>query len=628
MPLFNSFSESAARGLGVGSGKIMPPEPPVIVTPASGNPIIDTKFSADVLFTPSSPTTYPISSHRYRLIKTSDSSVIVDWTTVPSNPFTISSLAASTNFTLYMTAIDNQNVESVSSAGRTFTTKDDILIQAPIPSLTSPSITYPTSIYIGITYSAGIPTGGDVGGNTITLRQYAVTTSASTPATYSTFPSSSGTVNATTTTAGAALTTNTQYYVHFKYTDSTSATNSTVNSIFTAAQNSPGIPAASTFTKTGTSTATLQRGDATAGTYDRVYQYRYWKSDASSSVAPPAEGWLSMTSNPTFLTGLDSDSYYDAQVKAVSVSPGTASSSPRDYSVTLTDPNAPEVPVVAWHHTMTSSMANSAYLRVYPSTNATYVKVSRNGGLEWTSPARGSSDANFTWVPLNQMWIFSETGLTFNTTYTYQARAFNRVNVASSYSGNFVYTTARKNIPFNEGTPDSGYLIDEVGERPIVRTDVAVGSCKQYHGITMPAVPATADEVGYRSITSIGISAKCGNNCNPKFSGRLVNFAYADNPTTGTGYTTIGSGNISTLGSSYSTWFQTGLSLAGSTISGKTLYLSVLGNMANLTGCYPSYTVGGPWSNYFWGYRFYLQGTYTGESLTSGTKATSAGSVP
>lgn len=627
MPLFNSFSESAARGLGVGSGKIMPPEPPVIVTPASGNPTIDTKFSADVLFTPSSPTTYPISSHRYRLLKTSDSSVIVDWTTVPGNPFTISSLLASTNYTLYMTAIDNLNVESVSSAGRTFTTKTDVLIQAPIPSLTSPSITYPTSIYIGITYSAGIPTGGDVEGNTITLRQYAVTTSASTPAIYSTFPSSSGTENATTTTAGAALTTNTLYYVHFKYTDSTGATNSKVNSITTRAENSPGIPAASTLLNVGTSSATLTRGDSTHGTYNTAYQYRYWESNAAGSVAGVGT-WQSMTSNPTTLTGLKSNTYYDAQVKAVSVSPGTKESSPRDYSVTLTDPNAPGVPTVIWHHTMTSSMANSAYLRVYPSANASYVKVSRNGGLEWTSPGIGSSNANFAWIPLNQMWIFSETGLTFNTTYTYQARAFNRVDVASSYSGNFVYTTARKNIPFNEGTPDSGYLIDEVGERPIVRTDVAVGSCKQYHGITMPTVPATADEVGYRSITTIGISAKCGNNCNPTFSGRYVNFAYADNPTTGAGYTTIGSGNISNLGSSYSTWFQTGLSLAGSTISGKTLYLSVLGNMANLTGCYPSYTVGGTWTNYFWGYRFYLGGTYTGGSSISGARAASAGSVP
>ena len=627
MPLFNSFSESAARGLGVGSGKIMPPEPPVIIAPASGNPIIDTKFSAEILFTPSSPTTYPVSSHKYRLLKTSDSSVIVDWTTVPSNPFTISSLLASTNYTLYMTAVDNQSVESASSAGRTFTTKDDILIQAPTPGLTSPSITHPTSIYIGITYSAGIPTGGDVGGNTITLRQYAVTTSASTPASYSTFPDSSGTVNATTTTAGAALTTNTLYYVHFKYTDSTSATNSKVNSITTAAENAPGIPAASTFTKTGTSTATLQRGASTKGTYDVAYQHRYWESNSSGTTAATGS-WVSMTSNPTLLTGLKVNTYYDAQVRAVNVSPGTQVSSARDYGVIQTDPNTPGVPVVAWHHTMTSTMANSAYLRVYPSTNASYVKVSRNGGAEWTSPAIGSSDANFSWIPLNNMWLFSETGLTFNTTYTYQARAFNRVDVASSYSGNFTYTTARKNIPFNEGTPDSGYLIDGVGERPIVRTDVAVGSCKQYHGITMPTVPATADEVGYRSITAIGISAKCGNNCNPTFSGRYINFAYADNPTTGTGYTTIGTGNISNLGTSYSTWFQTGLSLAGSTISGKTLYLSVLGNMANLTSCSPSYTVGGAWTNYFWGYRFYLGGTYTGESSTTGAKATSAGSIP
>ena len=618
MPLFNSFSESAARGLGVGSGKIMPPDVPVIVTPAPGS-TLTTAETAEVTFT-SITTTYPILKHQY---KVGAGGTFVD---VPSNPFTITGLTQGTLYSIFMKAIDITNAESDTTAARSFTTQSTVQIQAPTPILSSPSITYPASIVINITYSEGIPSGG----RTMLSRQYAITTTTEPPTTWSTFGSTSGTVPEYTTTAGVALTPNTEYYVHFKYTDNSTPTNLTsltYNSIFTAAENAPGIPAASTFTKTGTSTATLQRGDATAGTYDRAYQYRYWISDASSSVAATGT-WQSMTSNPTYLTGLNSDTYYDAQVKAVSVSPSIKESSPRDYSVTLTDPNAPGVPVVAWHHTMTSSMANSAYLRVYPSANATYVKVSRNGGLEWTSPARGSSDANFTWVPLNQMWIFSETGLTFNTTYTYQARAFNRVNVASSYSGNFVYTTARKNIPFNEGTPDSGYLIDEVGERPIVRTDVAVSICKHYHGITMPTVPATADEVGYRSITAIGISAKCGNNCNPTFSGRYVNFAYANNPTTGAGYTTIGSGNISTLGSSYSTWFQAGLSLAGSTISGKTLYLSVLGNMANLTGCYPSYTVGGAYTNYFWGYRFYLQGTYTGESSTSGTKATSAESVP
>lgn len=620
MPLFNSFSESAARGLGVGSGKIMPPDVPVIVTPTGGS-TLTTTTTAEVTFT-SIATTYPILKYQYKV------GVGGSWVDVSTSPFTISGLTEGTPYSIYMKAIDITNVESDITAARSFTTKSTVQIQAPTPILSSPSVIHPAKITINVTYSAGVASGG----YSMSTRQYALKSTVGQPSAgstdWTTLTGSSGTVPATQTTGTSPvnLLTNTTYYVYFKYTDTNGAISYTTNSIKTAAENSPGVPAASTLVNVGTSSATLTRGDATAGTYDRVYQYRYWESDAAGSVAATGT-WQSMTSNPTTLNGLKSNTYYDAQVKAVSVSPGTAESSPRDYSVTLTDPDAPGVPTVIWHHTMTSSMANSAYLRVYPSTNASYVKVSRNGGLEWTSPGIGSSNANFSWIPLNQMWLFSETGLTFNTTYTYQARAFNRVNVASSYSGNFVYTTARKNIPFNEGTPDSGYLIDEVGERPIVRTDVAVGSCKQYHGITMPTVPATADEVGYRSITTIGISAKCGDNCNPTYSGRYINFAYADNPTTGAGYNTIGTGNISTLGSTYSTWFQTGLSLAGSTISGKTLYLSVLGNMSNLTSCSPSYTVSAAY-NYFWGYRFYLEGTYTGGSSISGARAASAGSVP
>ena len=335
MPLFNSFTESAARGLGVGSGGIMPPNPPTIIAPASGNPIINTKFSAEVLFTPSSPTTFVIPSHRYRLIKTSDSSVTVDWTTVPSNPFTISSLLASTNYTLYMTALDASAVESSSTTARTFTTKDDILIQAPTPGLTSPSITYPTPIYIGITWTTGIPTGGDVGGNSITLRQYAVTTSSAVPGSYSTFSGSSGTLDVTQTTSAVTLTTGQTYYVHFKYTDSTSATSLTQNSITTATENAPGIPGVSTFVQTGPTTATLTRGASTAGTYNTAYQYRYWVSDATSSVAATG-AWESMNSNPIFITGLTSDSYYDAQVRAVNISPGSSVSSERNYDVILT----------------------------------------------------------------------------------------------------------------------------------------------------------------------------------------------------------------------------------------------------------------------------------------------------
>jgi len=635
MPLFNSFSESAARGLGVGAGKIMPPDVPVIVTPTGGS-TLTTVETAEVTFT-SITTTYPILKHQY---KVGAGGTFVD---VSTSPFTITGLTQGTSYDIYMKTIDITNAESDTTAARSFTTKSTVQIQAPTPILSSPSITHPDRIVINITYSAGIPSGG----TSMILRQYAVTTSTATPSTWSTFSGTSGTVPEYTTTAGVNLATNTTYYVHFKYTDNSTPTNLTsltYNSITTAAENAPGIPAASTFTKTGTSTATLQRGASTKGTYDVAYEYRYWASDASSSVAATGT-FQSMTSNPTSLTGLNPNTYYDAQVRAVNVSPGTQVSSARDYGVIQTDPNAPGVPVVVWHHTMTSTMANSAYLRVYPSTNASYVKVSRNGGAEWTSPGIGSSNANFTWNHLNQMWIFSETGLTFNTTYTYQARAFNRVDVASSYSGNFTYTTARKNIPFNEGAAadafgdNAGFIIDNT-VRYVVRTDIAVAGCQQYLGVTFPSVPATDNEVGYRNITSIGIGhVVSGNASNPNFSGRLLYFSIADNPTTGAGEVYTNAGNIGTAGNlgaqttnwylnpgSGLNWAVNGISLGGTTLSGKTIFLRVLGNMANLVaGC----AVGtAPYNNYFLANRFYVQGTYTGESSTSGAKATSATSVP
>lgn len=611
MPLFNSFSESAARGLGVGSGKIMPPEPPVIVTPASGNPIIDTKFSADVLFTPSSPTTYPISSHRYRLIKTSDSSVIVDWTTVPSNPFTISSLVASINYTLYMTAIDNQNVESVSSAGRTFTTKNDVLIQAPIPSLTSPSITYPTSIYIGITYSAGIPTGGDANppGNTITLRQYAVTTSASTPGAYSTFPDSSGTVNATTTTAGVALTTNTPYYVHFKYTDSTGATNSKVNSITTAAENAPGIPAASTFTKTGTSTATLQRGDATAGTYDRAYQYRYWISDASSSVAATGT-WQSMTSNPTYLTGLNSNTYYDAQVKAVNVSPGTQESSPRDYSVIRTDPPAPSTPTISWNSMSANSSVTANIFLPYVSNGGTaYMEISENNFSTSSTLNSVSHFAAFNPDNTNNRFLFNYAS-GFNKTYYFRAYYKNDVGVNSSYSNTLVWNTPQKGLAYTAYSATG-----EFAEFNIAATNSAVAGCSPGdYSITFGYVPPSSDDVGYINITSMGIQIK-------RFvtftvSSSYLYFSYPGG-TFGLGPAQAPEGFYPTANSLR----FTSINVGGSSISGQTFRLNYIWDGTNSGaarfanqgyGCLPN------GNNAYYGKGLYVQGTYTGAGSSPG----------
>jgi hypothetical protein len=548
----------------------MPPEPPVIIAPASGNPIINTKFSAEILFTPSSPTTYPVSSHKYRLLKTSDSSVIVDWTTVPSNPFTISSLLASTNYTLHMTAVDNQSVESASSAGRTFTTKDDILIQAPTPGLTSPSITHPTSIYIGITYSAGIPTGGDVGGNTITLRQYAVTTSASTPASYSNFPDSSGTVNATTTTAGAALATNTTYYVHFKYTDSTAATSNTQNSIKTAAENAPGIPAASTFTKTGTSTATLTRGDATKGTYNVAYQYRYWESNSSGTTAAPAEGWASMTSNPTLLTGLKVDTYYDAQVRAVNVSPGTLFSSPRDYSIIQTDPAAAEAPsFTSSGMTGTSTGTITAIIPKTGTATKAFVEVSTNSNFSGAASYNSVDNSTIvSYDSANTRWIFSLGSQAYNSTIYYRAKVANRIGGESSYSGTITWVTPKKNQDYA--------LTIRSGEWRLAATnsilEPACTSPAASH--TFGFVPASDNTVGYINLEVIGVQLRSGDS---GFTNTTSTYLYFSTPS---GQVSPSNLSATNTGANHTLRFDY-ISVGGSTLSNGTVALNFIWTEVN-----------------------------------------------
>lgn len=604
MPLFNSFSESAARGLGVGSGKIMPPEPPIIVTPASGNPIINTKFSAEVLFTPSSPTTFVISSHRYRLIKTSDSSVTVDWTTVPSNPFTISSLLASTNYTLYMTALDASAVESSSTTGRTFTTKNDIVIQAPTPGLTSPSITYPTPIYIGITWTTGIPTGGDVGGNSITLRQYAVTTSSAVPNSYSTFSGSSGTLDVTQTTSGVTLTTSQTYYVHFKYTDSTSATSLTQNSITTATENAPGIPGVSTFVKTGSSTATLTRGNATAGTYDRVYQYKYWVSNAEGSVAATGD-FTNMTSNPTYLTGLNSNTYYDAQVRAVNVSPGTKTSSPREYSVIRTDPPAPSTPTISWNSmSANSSVTANIFLPYVSNGNTAYMEISENNFSTFTTLNSFLHYASFYPDNTNNRYLFNYSS-GFNKTYYFRAYYKNDVSVNSSYSNTLVWNTPQKGLTYTAFSATG-----EFNEFIIAATNSALGTCSPGdYSITFGYVPPSSDDVGYINITSMGVQIK--RFAQFTVSSTYLYISYPDG-TFGLGPAQAPDGFHPTANSLR----YKAINLGGSSISNKTFKLNHIyidGDNVSAArflnsgfGCFPN------GNNAFFGKGFYVQGTRTG----------------
>ena len=558
MPLFNSFSESAARGLGVGSGKIMPPDVPVIVTPTNGS-TLTTTTTAEVTFT-SIATTYPILKYQY---KVNVGGTFVD---VSTSPFTITGLSEGTSYDIYMKAIDITNAESDTTAARSFTMQSTVQIQAPTPILSSPSVTHPATITINVTYSAGVASGG----HSMSTRQYALKSVAGQPSAgstdWATLTGSSGTVPATQTTGTSPvnLLTSTPYYVYFKYTDTNGAISYTTNSITTAAENSPGVPAASTFTKTGTSTATLERGDSTKGTYNVAYQYRYWESNSSGTTAAPAEGWVSMTSNPTYLTGLNVNAYYDAQVRAVNVSPGTQVSSPRDYSIIQTDPGAVTTPdFFSSGMSSTSTGTITAVIPLSGYATKAYVQVSTSSNFSGATTYNSvSHPSTVSYDGANNRWVFSLGGQAYNSTYYYRAYVRNRIDGESSYSSTITWVTPKKGQLY--------LLTARAAEWRLAATNsILEPACPSpYAGATFGFVPASDNTVGYVNIQYVGVQLRTGG-----FSNTVTNYLYFSYP----GGTTATSLEANTdVG--YTDRFDTlpGGGIGGSALSGGTIALNFL----------------------------------------------------
>ena len=558
MPLFNSFSESAARGLGVGSGKIMPPDVPVIVTPTNGS-TLTTTTTAEVTFT-SIATTYPILKYQY---KVNVGGTFVD---VSTSPFTITGLSEGTSYDIYMKAIDITNAESDTTAARSFTMQSTVQIQAPTPILSSPSVTHPATITINVTYSAGVASGG----HSMSTRQYALKSVAGQPSAgstdWATLTGSSGTVPATQTTGTSPvnLLTSTPYYVYFKYTDTNGAISYTTNSITTAAENSPGVPAASTFTKTGTSTATLERGDSTKGTYNVAYQYRYWESNSSGTTAAPAEGWVPMTSNPTYLTGLNVNAYYDAQVRAVNVSPGTQVSSPRDYSIIQTDPGAVAAPdFTSSGMSSTSTGTITAVIPLSGYATKAYVEVSTSSNFSGATTYNSvSHPSTVSYDGANNRWVFSLGGQAYNSTYYYRAYVRNRIDGESSYSSTITWVTPKKGQLY--------LLTARAAEWRLAATNsILEPACPSpYAGATFGFVPASDNTVGYVNIQYVGVQLRTGG-----FSNTVTNYLYFSYP----GGTTATSLEANTdVG--YTDRFDTlpGGGIGGSALSGGTIALNFL----------------------------------------------------
>lgn len=503
MPLFNSFSESAARGLGVGSGKIMPPDVPVILTPTASS-TLTTTTTAEVTFT-SIATTYPISKYQYRV------GAGGSWVDVSTSPFIISGLTQGTPYSIYMKAIDTTNAESDITAARSFTTKSTVQIQAPIPILSSPSITYPTTIYINVTYSAGVASGG----YSMSTRQYALKSTVGQPLAgstdWTTLSGSSGTVLATQTTgtSPANLSTSTTYYVYFKYTDTNGAISYTTNSITTAAENAPGIPAASTFVSTGTGTATLTRGNAaTTGTYATSYQYRYWATDGTTAATG---SWVDMTSNPIYLTGLNVNSYYDAQVRAVNNSPGTQVSSARDYDIIQTDPGAVTTPTFT-SSGMSSTSAGTITAVIPLSGYATkaYVEVSTSSNFSGATTYNSvSHPSTVSYDGANNRWIFSLGGQAYNSTYYYRAYVRNRIDGESSYSSTITWVTPKKNQPKTWRGSDFGQAQYYPDYTYVIPTNACEPSRLAY-SFGPSGIGATDDVVGYARVDYMQATFKCG----------------------------------------------------------------------------------------------------------------------
>lgn len=115
----------------------------------------------DLVFTAATQGTLPISSYQYRITKTSDSSVVIDWTTTPvgaGTTFVISGLTPSTGYTA--------SVRAVSSSGAQGTARTSTATTAAVKLNSAPTVTYVSETQntnktkASITYNYGVSSGG------------------------------------------------------------------------------------------------------------------------------------------------------------------------------------------------------------------------------------------------------------------------------------------------------------------------------------------------------------------------------------------------------------------------------------------------------------------------------------
>lgn len=541
MPLFNSFSTTPARALGLTSGS--PPLPPIIGATSS------TPLTLTVNFTKVT-TAFQISKFQYNINGGS-------WVDVLSSAtsFTASGLVHATTYTVNVRSVDESG--QVSTANTVSVTTAAEVAPSP-PSFLATSTTntvYPFTV--SLTFTAAVQ-----GTYAIDAYQYYVTNDS----TGVTVQGSTTVGTSTTIVPTASLVHATTYRIYVRSRASVTGTWSTYASKPVTTPNEiapdPSVaPSVSLALRTGyeTSAITVTRGTHVEGSYHIAsYEYRVLlTSDSSVAI-----NWTNIGTAASWNTSaLSANATYTVQVRAVATLTGTTSTNPASANIQLY-PLTPAAPTLSFASQGASERVN-AYLSWDAQTYATTYHVYRNGG--YYAATSGTS--------------MTVGGHSAGTGYYYQVYAGNRIGNFSGAS-NTKYMSTGNTVDWSSSDGTAKYIQN-------------YGSCSNVDAgnlvITAPTSASSSGDAGYYYINTIKFEALRSSYGFAYSIGDTSRYLYFY--TTGTQPVDWGGGGYRAIPKfpiyeGTGTWYEYGVYLGGADISGATFKVTT----ACQTGC--------GWGNY------------------------------
>lgn len=492
MPLFTSFSATAARALGITNG--MAPGIPTI------NSTSATPLTITVNFTPITGS-YTIDYFEYSVNGGSYTGSISGSAT----SFTISGLVPSTSYSITMRAVDVTGQVGQASSSASRTTSAEVANSAPSVTLTQLDSDVDPVNATKLTWSFAASSGGTYGVGYYQYQLYRGATEITSG--WTTTPMAAGTSYTLT-----GLLHNASHTVYVRAISSTSGLASsqgsaTVSTDIEKAYSAPSV----TINSVNTSQATFTRSTPTGGTYS-IASYEWQTKDVSGNVVNSG----TMTTAQTSLTvsvGVAANQYFTVEVRAISSTTGAGGTWGASSSTQL-DPLTPTVGTLNWQSIMSSS-GTTAYLEMTKPTYSTSATL--------VVPGVGTFSASS--VDSGAKWGWSVTGLSLNQTYSFYAYVTNRIGNSSGNSNTRTFSTPQQGVSWRYPS-SADYTVKVLALQGTCGT-ADIGNIL----MTLPSSSSSSTEVGYKYINTISCEF-AELTTHPETSGGLSNLNSATRDTT------------------------------------------------------------------------------------------------